>query len=119
MDTVFIHDLRIETTIGIFDWERQIKQTVIIDLDMASDIKRAAETDSIEDTLDYKTVAKRVVSFVESSQFRLVETLAERISTILLGEFHISWVRVRVNKQGAIRGAKDVGVTIERGSSWP
>ncbi|CAK0754309.1 7,8-dihydroneopterin aldolase/epimerase/oxygenase [Gammaproteobacteria bacterium] len=118
MDIVFIHDLCIETTIGIFDWERQIKQTVIIDLDIASDIKRAAETDLIENALDYKTVSKRIVSFVESSQFQLVETLAERISTILLEEFHVPWVRIRVNKQGAIRGAKDVGVIIERDALW-
>jgi dihydroneopterin aldolase len=114
MDIVFLHDLRIETIIGIFDWERQIKQTVIIDLDMAFDIKRAASTDSIDDTLDYKAVAKRLIDFVEGSEFQLVETLAERIAAILLTEFSIPWVRVRVNKQGAVRGAKDVGVIIER-----
>lgn len=114
MDTVFLHDLRVETIIGVFDWEQQIRQTVMIDLDMASDIKRAASTDHIGDALDYKAVAKRIITFVEDSNFQLVETLAERIAAILLEEFNITWVRVRINKQGAIRGAKDVGVSIER-----
>ncbi|CAK0755648.1 Dihydroneopterin aldolase [Gammaproteobacteria bacterium] len=117
MDIVFLHDLRVETVIGIFDWERQIKQAVIIDLDMAADIGRSAASDCIDDTLDYKAVAKRLIAFVEGSDFKLVETLAERIAAILLTEFRIPWVRVRVNKQGAVRGAKDVGVIIERGQA--
>lgn len=115
MDIVFLHDLRIETIIGVFDWERKIKQTVIIDLDMAADVERAAATDCIDDTLDYKAVAKRLIAFVEGSEFQLVETLAERIAAILLMEFHVPWVQVRVNKQGAVRGAKDIGVIIKRG----
>ncbi|CAK0779517.1 dihydroneopterin aldolase [Gammaproteobacteria bacterium] len=115
MDIIFLHDLRIETIIGVFDWERQVRQTVVIDLDMAADIRRAAATDCIDDALDYKAVAKRLIAFVEGSEFQLVETLAERIAAILLMEFSIGWVRVRVNKQGAVRGAKDVGVIIERG----
>ncbi len=115
MDIIFLHELRLETVIGIYDWERQIKQIVIVDLDMASDIHRAAATDRIEDTLNYKAVAKRLINFAEESQFQLVETLAERIAEILLSEFTIPWVRVRVNKQGAVRGARDVGVLIERG----
>ncbi|CAK0748622.1 Dihydroneopterin aldolase [Gammaproteobacteria bacterium] len=116
MDIIFIHDLRIETIIGVFDWERRIKQVVIIDLDMACDIRSAATTDCIGHALDYNAVAMRLIAFVEGSEFQLVETLAERIAIILLAEFHIPWVRVRVNKQGAVGSARDVGVIIERGA---
>lgn len=115
MDKVFLRDLRIKTTIGIFDWERRLRQTVSIDLEMACDIRQAAETDRIEDALDYKKVAKRIIAFVEASEFRLVETLAEKVAAIVTSEFPVPWVRVVVNKQGAIRGARDVGVIIERG----
>ena len=114
MDIIFLHDLRIDTIIGVFDWERRIKQTVILDIDMAFDIQRAASTDCIDDALDYKAVAKRLITFVEGSAFQLVESLAEHVAAILLAEFRIPWVRIRVNKQGAVRGAQDVGVIIER-----
>lgn len=115
MDTIFLHELKVDAVIGIWDWERKIRQTVVIDLDMAANIRKAAETDSVEDTLNYKLVAKRVQQFVADSEFQLVETLAENIARIVLDEFGVAWVRVRVNKPGAIRGAKDVGVIIERG----
>jgi len=115
MDIVFLHDLKVDCVIGIFDWERRIKQTLHIDLDMAVDVKRAAASDSIEDTLDYKAVAKRVLDFVGNSEFQLVETLAEKIAGIVLAEFQVPWVRVRINKQGAVRNADGVGVVIERG----
>ncbi|MCK5720803.1 MAG: dihydroneopterin aldolase [Thiomargarita sp.] len=115
MDIIYINDLKIETIIGVFDWERQIKQTVIFDLEMATDIRQAAETDKLEDTLNYKAVAKRLIDFVGHSEFKLVETLAERMAEIILTEFAVPWVRLRVNKQGAVRHAKDVGVIIERG----
>lgn len=114
MDTIFLHDLKVETVIGIWGWERKIRQTVVINLEMAADIRRAADTDSVEDTLNYKAVAKRVQQFVGDSEFQLVETLAERIAEIVNNEFDVPWVRVRVSKPGAIRGAKDVGVLIER-----
>ena len=113
-DTIFLHDLRVETIVGIWDWERKIKQTVSIDLEMGSDIRRAAASDSIDDTLNYKLVAKRVQQFVAESEFQLVETLAERIAAILLAEFALPWVQVRVNKPGVIRGSRDVGVQIRR-----
>lgn len=116
MDTIFLHDLRIDTVIGIWEWERKIRQTVSIDLEMSADIRKAAATDSVEDTLNYKLVAKRLQQFVGESGFQLVETLAEKIADIVLGEFDVAWVRVRVNKPGAIRGARDVGVIIERGA---
>ena len=114
MDTIFLHDLRVETIVGVGDWERKIRQTVSIDLEMGADIRRAAESDSIDDTLNYKRVAKRVQQFVTESSFQLVETLAERIADIVLQEFDVPWVEVRVNKPGAIRGARDVGVKIRR-----
>jgi dihydroneopterin aldolase len=115
MDIVFIRDLRIQTVIGIYDWEREIKQTVIFDLEMGADIARAAASDAIEDTLNYKAVTKRLIEYVEGSEFQLVETLAERCAEILLQEFGIPWVRLSLNKIGAVRGARDVGVLIERG----
>ena len=115
MDTIFLHDLKIDTVIGIWDWERKIRQTVVIDLEMSADIARAAATDSVEDTLNYKSVAKRIQTFVGESSFQLVETLAEKIAQIVREEFGVQWVKVRVNKPGAIRGSRDVGILIERG----
>lgn len=115
LDITFLHGLKIDCIIGVWDWERQTRQTIIIDLDMAADIMRAAASDDINDVLDYKAVARRVTEFVEVSDFQLVETLAEKIAALVLEEFDIPWVRVRINKRGAVRGARDVGVVIERG----
>jgi dihydroneopterin aldolase len=115
MDTVFVEDLRIETVIGIYDWERKIKQTVALDLEMAFDNRKPASTDKIEDTLDYKAVSKRLIAFVESSHFELVETLAEKCAQIVREEFHVPWLRLKLSKPGAVRGSKAVGVIIERG----
>ena len=115
-DTIFLHGLKIDTVVGIWDWERKIRQTVIIDLEMSADIRKAAASDSIEDTLNYKGVAKRVIEFVSESDFHLIETLAERVATVIMTEFDVAWVRVKANKPGAIRGAADVGVLIERGT---
>jgi dihydroneopterin aldolase len=114
MDRVFIENLTIETVIGIFDWEREIRQTVALDLEMAFDIRRAAASDQIEDTLDYKAVAKRLIHFVEQSEFQLVETLAERCADIVLTEFPVGWLRLKLSKPGAVRGSSAVGVVIER-----
>lgn len=113
-DTIFLHDLRIKTIVGIWEWERRIRQTVSIDLEMGADIRKAARTDKIEDALDYKQIAKRVQQFVEDSSYQLVETLAENIATVVLNEFDVPWIAVRVNKPGAIRGSRDVGVIIRR-----
>ena len=115
MDKIFLEELRIETIIGIWEWERKIRQTVIVDLEMSADIARAAATDDVADTLNYKSVAKRIQGFVGESEFQLVETLAERIAGIVRDEFDVAWVRVKVHKPGAIRGSKDVGIEIERG----
>lgn len=118
MDIIFLRGLQLETVIGIYDWERKIRQTVIIDLEMATDIRRAAATDDISHTLDYKAVSKRIITFVEESEFFLVETLAEKITGILLDEFSVPWVRLTLNKKGAISGASDVGIQIERGAKY-
>ena len=115
MDIIYLHGLRIDAVIGIWDWERKIQQTIVIDLDMAADIGKAAASDSVEDTLDYKAVAKRLQTYVRESGCGLVETLAERVAEIVLTEFEVPWVRVKINKPGAIRGSRDVGVVIERG----
>jgi len=116
MDTIFLHELEIETIIGIYDWERTTPQTVSIDLEMAWDTARAAESDDIADTLDYKVVAKRLIAVVGESRFQLVEALAERVAEIVLGEYSVPWVRVTLHKPGAVRGSRDVGVVIERGA---
>ena len=113
-DTVFLRGLAIETTIGFFDWERHVKQTVVIDLEIPVDCARAASSDSVEDTVDYKSIAKRAITFVSEAQFHLVETLAHKLATTLLAEFDIAWIRLSLNKPGAIRGSRDVGVSIER-----
>ncbi len=115
MDIIYLRDLRIETIIGVYDWERRIKQTVVLDLEMGADIRRAAATDDLTDTLNYKAVAKRVMEVVGGSECQLVETLAERVATVILEEFPVPWLRLTLNKQGAVRGARDVGVVIERG----
>jgi len=114
MDKIFLSALQVECIVGIWEWERRVKQTVIVDLEMAADIRRAAASDRIEDTIDYKRVAKRLLAFVGDSSFSLVETLTEQIARVVIVEFGVAWVKVRVNKQGAIRGARDVGIEIER-----
>lgn len=115
MDRVFIEDLRIQTVIGIFDWEREITQTICLDLQMAFDISRAANSDEIVDTLDYKSVSKRLIQVVEASDFQLVEALAEHCARMVLEEFPVTWLRLKLSKPGAVRGSSAVGVIIERG----
>lgn len=116
MDIVFIRDLKIQAVIGVFEWERAIRQAVVLDLEMGFDISQAAATDNLEHALNYKAVANRLIQFVEDSRFLLVETLAEAIARILREEFGVPWLRLRVSKPGAVRGSQDVGVLIERGS---
>jgi dihydroneopterin aldolase len=113
-DIIFLRGLEVECIIGFIDWERRVKQTVVIDLEMPVDCSAASVRDEVEDTLDYKKVAKRVIAFIEASEFKLVETAAHRLALTLLEEFGIEWVRLSINKPGAIRGSRDVGVSIER-----
>ncbi len=114
MDIIYLKELNIDTVIGIYDWERRIKQTVCFDIEMATDIRKAAASDAIEDTLDYKSVAKRLIQFVGESQFQLVETLAEKVAELVITEFQVPWVKVTLNKKGAVRHAAGVGIIIER-----
>jgi len=113
-DRVFLRGLTAECIIGFIDWERRVRQTVVVDLEVPVDCARAALTDEVADTVDYKKVAKRVLAFIEASEFKLVETLAHRLAMLLLEEFGLEWVRLQVNKPGAIRNSRDVGVMIER-----
>jgi dihydroneopterin aldolase len=113
-DTVFLRGLSIETTIGFFEWERLVKQTVVIDMEFPVDCELTARSDSVADTVDYKSIAKRTIGFVGGAQFMLVETLAHRLAMTLIAEFDLAWVKLSLNKPGAIRGSRDVGVTIER-----
>ncbi|MEQ3636428.1 dihydroneopterin aldolase [Alcanivorax sp.] len=115
MDIVYINDLKVDTVIGIFDWERRIRQTVSLDLEMAADICKGAASDHIDDALDYKAIGKRLITFIEGSEFQLVETLAENVAQLVLNEFSVPWLKLRLSKPGALRGARDVGVIIERG----
>lgn len=113
-DHVFIEGLEIEALIGIYDWERRIRQTLVFDIDMAFDNRVPAATDDIALTLNYKDVSKRLVEYVGQSGFGLVETLAERCAAIILDEFGVARVRLKLSKPGAVRGARAVGVVIER-----
>ncbi|MBO9717409.1 MAG: dihydroneopterin aldolase [Pseudoxanthomonas sp.] len=114
MDKVFIEGLEIEALIGIYDWERRIRQTLRFDLEMGFDNRKPAASDAIADTLDYKAVSKRLVDFVGQSDFGLVETLAERCAALVIAEFGVPWLRLKLSKPGAVRGAQAVGVVIER-----
>jgi 7,8-dihydroneopterin aldolase/epimerase/oxygenase len=113
-DRIFLRGLEIDCIIGFIEWERRIKQTVVIDLEMPVDCRRAALTDEVADTVDYKKVSKRIIAFVEASEFKLVETLAHRVAMLIIEEFGVEWVRLSVNKPGAIRGSRDVGIMLER-----
>jgi dihydroneopterin aldolase len=113
-DRIFLHGLTTECLIGFIDWERRVKQTVVLDIELPVDCRRAALSDQVADTLDYKKVAKRVLAFIAASEFQLVETLAHRVALLILEEFGVAWVRIALNKPGAIRNSRDVGVVIER-----
>lgn len=115
MDIVFIRELRVDVIIGVFDWERCVRQSVVLDLELASDNRRAAANDDIADAVDYAAISQRVVDFIETSEFRLIETMAEQVAALVLAEFGVAWLRLRLCKPGAVAAARDVGVVIERG----
>jgi 7,8-dihydroneopterin aldolase/epimerase/oxygenase len=115
MDIVYIRQLRADTVIGVYDWERTVHQSVYLDLEMATDIRQAAGADALEHTLDYAAISSRVVSFIEQSEFELIEAMAEQVAAIVLAEFQVPWLRLRLSKPGAVAQATDVGVLIERG----
>ncbi len=115
MDTVYIEGLKTDAVIGVYDWERGIRQTLVLDLELASDNRAAAATDGIADAVDYDAISKRVLAYVQASEFELIETVAERVAEIILTEFNIPWLRLKLGKPGAVAQASDVGVIIERG----
>ena len=117
MDIVFIRDLRVDTIVGVYDWERQIKQTLLFDIDMATDIHRAATTDDLQFAINYHAVSLRVSAFVEAHHTTLIETLAEAVAALILTEFKVPWVRLQLTKPNAVLGARSVGVIIERGKN--
>lgn len=114
MDIIYLTDLRIDTVIGVYDWERKIKQTLIFDLEIGTDIRKAGATDELEYTVDYAAVAERLVEYVEASSFKLIESVAEGIADIILNEFDAPWMRLKINKKGAVPIVRDIGVIIER-----
>jgi len=115
LDRILIEGLEVRTVIGIYDWEREIRQTVRLDMEMAWDVSRAGRSDDIADTLDYKAVSKRLIAFIEGSSFGLIEALAEACARILIDEFNVPWMRMKLSKPGAVRGSENVAVVIERG----
>ena len=118
MDIVYIKQLEIETVIGIYDWEREIRQRVVLDIEMGTDILAAASSEDVDNTLNYKTISERLIDFIANSEFLLIETMAEEITKILLGEFGVRWVRLQLGKPGAVPAATDVGLIIERGERF-
>lgn len=117
MDKIFLRGLEVQTVIGIWDWERQIRQTVRLDLELGTDVRKAARADDIEAARDYKAVAKRLIAFIEASRYQLVETLAEALAEVVIKEFDVPWVRLSVAKPGAIEGSREVGIVIERSTA--
>lgn len=115
MDMIYLKDLRVDAKIGVWEWERKILQTLVIDLDFAVDIGVASDSDKLDDTVDYKAISDRIMEFVGSSQFNLLEALAENLSKVLMGEFGLPWLRLKINKVGVLNGVKDVGIVVERG----
>jgi dihydroneopterin aldolase len=115
MDIVYIRELRAATVIGVYAWEHGVRQTVVLDLELAADNRRAAASDEIGDALDYAAVSARLLAFIEGSEFQLIETLAERVAALVMEEFGVPWLRLRLAKPGAVPQAADVGVLIERG----
>ena len=115
MDTLRIKGIKVETIVGVHDWERKLPRTVVIDVELQTDVARAAKKDSLKEALDYAAVAQEITTFVSTSDFQLIETLAERLAQILQQKFGVNWVKLEVHKPGAVPGTSDVSVAIERG----
>ncbi len=115
MDSIFLHGIETQCVVGVWEWEKQITQKIVVDLDMKADIAKSAATDELEDTLNYKAVAESVIEMLEASRFQLIETMAEEVAKLVMSSFSVSWVKVRINKGGAVKHVRNVGVEIERG----
>lgn len=116
MDTIFIHGLQCECVVGVWEWEKKITQTLVLDIDLATDITKAAQSDELQDTLDYKKISDRVIEYAQANTFDLIETLIEHLAQLILTEFAVPWVRIKLDKGGAVKNVNHVGVVIERGS---
>lgn len=115
MDTLFVHGLRLDTEIGVYEWEKNVKQPISLDIEVNTNVKKPAETDELKDALDYQKLTDRVTEFINSKHFHLVETVAEEVAELLQREFKVAWAKVRVSKLSAIKTVDSVGVVIERG----
>jgi dihydroneopterin aldolase len=115
VNIVYIKGLRAQAVIGVYEWERDIRQLLVLDLEMASDTTKAAASDEIVQALDYATISQRVIALVESSEYQLIETLANAVATMIQRDFGVPWLRLRLSKPGAVAAAEDVGVIIEVG----
>ncbi len=116
MDSVFIEQLEVITTIGVYDWEQQIKQKLVLDIEMAHDNRPAGKSDDVVDALDYSTVSDAVTAHITNGRFLLVERVAEEVAALIQDQFSVPWVKIRLTKPGAVANARGVGVVIERGS---
>jgi dihydroneopterin aldolase len=117
LDIIFLHGLEAKCVIGVWEWEQRIEQTLRFDIDLGTNISVAAQSDKLDDTLNYKAVARRVIEFCEQSRFELIETLIEKVADVILSEFDVDWVKVRLDKGGVVKGVKNVGIVIERSKS--
>lgn len=115
MDTIRIKGLKAETLVGVHDWERKLPRPVVVDLELATDAARAARSDALKDALDYHAVAQAVTAFLGQSKFQLIETLAQRLAEKLQDQFGVTWLRLELHKPGAVAGAQDISVVMERG----
>jgi 7,8-dihydroneopterin aldolase/epimerase/oxygenase len=115
MDKVFIEQLTVITTIGVYDWEQQIKQKLVLDIEMAHDNRPAGKSDDVNDALDYSVVSDTIIQHIETGRFLLVERVAEEIAELVMARFNVPWIKIRLTKPGAVAHASGVGVVIERG----
>ncbi|EHK8985208.1 bifunctional dihydroneopterin aldolase/7,8-dihydroneopterin epimerase [Vibrio vulnificus] len=117
LDKVFIEQLEVITTIGVYDWEQQIKQKLVLDIEMAHDNRPAGKSDDVADALDYAQVSEAVLNHIESGRFLLVERVAEEVAELIMTQFSVPWIRIHLAKPGAVPQARAVGVVIERGQA--
>lgn len=114
MDIIFIHDIKVKTIIGVYPWEKQVAQTLLLDLELDTNAAKAALSDEIDATIDYTLIVTRVIEHMQNNSYQLIETLAQRIANLILTEFPITWLRLKVRKPGILPSAKEVGIIIER-----
>lgn len=114
MDTVFLQGLTCQCVIGVWEWERHVKQKLVLDIELGTDISAAAKSDQLDDALNYQRVAERVTEVAEASEYKLLESLIDRIAHTILEEFDVETVKISLDKGSAVANVKNVGITIER-----